>query len=128
VLGKGGTVLAGLTSRPGALRVIDADKDSCWPGEAPLQWAQGGAPSLGHEIAVQNHTLDPGHGVSALVECPPGKVVVGGGMTVSPPVSGIVSDLSGPESVTSWRVEARNQNGNGFTATVSAKAICVLSS
>jgi hypothetical protein len=96
----GDGVIVGCYKNSGSnLRVIDAAVDTCGPNETALPWSQTGpqgtsgapgepgAPGIsGYEIVSNSVVRESGFGVGGgFVNCPAGKVPLGGGAGVSDP-------------------------------------------
>lgn len=141
----GGVIHGCVKQFSGALRIIDAETESCGGRERPISWnAQGpqGAPGVsGYEIVFDRRTMtstfSSGFGFEAY--CPAGKRAVGGGGSgnISVPGSVFFAPLrvlsTGPVGDgDGWGTSFGMPDGSAFpegrTMNLSATAVCVSAS
>lgn len=136
------TIHACADDQAGNLRLVE-DSDDCRKNESALEWnvegpqgppgppgppgPQGEPGGLsGHEVVVKSSiTVPPGEEESAIVSCPEGKVVTGGGPVFSRwSVLKVKLFESGPTSPGSWQVRVANESTTS-DARFDLRAVCV---
>jgi hypothetical protein len=145
--GGDGSLIHGCVSKNGALRIILPD-EHCKPNESPLDWSIQGEPGpmgppgppgpegpegdpgspgerggYGRETVREATALDGVDHKQAVVECPAGKVVLGGGVWLST-TSGVVAASNFPLSNTPWFADAYEVDPSVGDWALTAYAIC----
>lgn len=113
----------------GDLRVIDDAVSGCKLAETPLAWSQAGpqgAPGVsGYEVVTETFIAGQGTG-GGDVECPRGKRVLGGGVSVTPPPAAAQFEVSTsvptPDG-TGWTMAWA---GDGGGSALEVRVVCAL--
>jgi hypothetical protein len=135
----------------GTLRVIDASVTNCKAGETALNWSQQGVPGptgdpgepgpagpqgeqgepgapgglAGYEIVSLNSATNSDDIKRALVNCPAGKVAVGGGAIIQGDFGGVALQESEPRADgLAWVAQAHEIVATGLEWRLHVTAIC----
>ena len=105
----------------GALRVIDDSTQSCDRNETALNWKQHSV--SGWELKLVDSQTDSTQ-KSVLVDCPPGKKLLGRGARIFPGLEPIALTISAPAFPGTWIAEAREMIPTDADWHLEGYAIC----
>ena len=119
----------------GVLRVIDAEAgQTCANNQQLLTWNQQGpagppgpAGISGYETVIASADTNGDNEATATVQCPPGKVILGGGANIHDADSdGVAFLVDSMPFGNGWRAEAARNWDTQQSFTVTVRAICAI--
>jgi hypothetical protein len=112
----------------GALRIIDADVESCPSGYTALTWPSIDTQGLTGRERVRTVTeanVPTGSALGALARCPAGKIVLSGGYDVGLPTGvDVRQDKPMDAPAEGWEVTIENDSGSTQHLQIVAFALC----